>query len=100
MSQIYQILGLAKREYDCDSVKLHMTLINANNANKDDDDESKKQKFNAKHFDARYIMEKYADYEFGSQQFNEIHLAIMQSKDADGFYKCTASIRFWQSIAM
>ncbi|XP_055320538.1 activating signal cointegrator 1 complex subunit 1-like isoform X2 [Sitodiplosis mosellana] len=86
--------GLAKREYDRDTVKLHMTLINANNRNDYDDDESKSQKYQARNFDARHILEKYADYEFGSQQFNEIHLAIMQSKDADGFYKCTASIQF------
>lgn len=74
-----------------------MTLINANSRNDGDDtvdDGPKLQKFRSKNFDARHILEKYADYEFGSQQFNEIHLAIMQSKDADGFYKCTASIQF------
>lgn len=67
--------------------------------NHDDDDDSKSQQFRAKKFDARHILEKYADYEFGSQQFNEIHLAIMQSKDVDGFYKCTACIQFWTKIA-
>lgn len=75
-----------------------MTLINSNNRNNDDDvdvdDGRKLKKFRSKNFDARHILEKYTDYEFGSQQFNEIHLAIMQSKDADGFYKYTASIQF------
>lgn len=77
-----------------------MTIINSNTRNNDDDvdvdvdDGQKLQNFRSKNFDARHILEKYADYEFGSQQFNEIHLAIMQSKDFDGFYKCTASIQF------
>lgn len=86
--------GLAKREYDRDTVKLHMTLINASNSNDDGDDEPKTKNNFKKHFDARHILEKYGDFDFGTQQFNEIHLAIMQSKDVDGFYKCTASIKF------
>lgn len=71
------VSGLTKREINRDTVKLHMTLINA------------------KRFDARQILDKYGQYEFGSQELHEIHIAIMRSTDTDGFYKCTTSISFW-----
>lgn len=86
---------MAKREFNRDTVKLHMTLINTDNLKNDDDDETNNSKFRAsKKFDARHILENYSRYEFGSQRIDEIHLAIMKSKDADGFYKCSASIQF------
>lgn len=88
------ISGLGKREFDRNTVKLHMTLINANHANREEDGNTNVQRFKAKTFDARHIVEKYAQYEFGSQQLDEIYLGIMQSKADDGFYKCTASIQF------
>ena len=47
-----------------------------------------------KSFDARHMLDKYADYEFGSQLLTEIHLAIMKTHDIkNGFYKCTTSIQ-------
>lgn len=72
-----------------------MTLINAKQANKNEDDEENNQKFKGKKtFDARHILENYSQYEFGTEQVNEIHLAILRSKSDDGFYKCTSSVRF------
>lgn len=47
-----------------------------------------------KTFDARSILEKYAKYDFGCQTVNEIHLAVLKSKENYGFYKCTTSIKF------
>lgn len=47
-----------------------------------------------KNIDATHIFEKYGDFEFGSQEINDIHLAAMQYTDPDGFYKCIASIEF------
>lgn len=98
---------MAKREFDRDTVKLHMTLINASNASTDDDDgdgggsrsteanSNNRNKFRAKGFDARNILDKYADYVFGQQIITEMHLAIMKSSDTNnGFYKCTTSIQF------
>lgn len=71
-----------------------MTLINVKNAVKDeDDDEASKKKFTDKTFDARHILENFNQYEFGLQPINEICLAILKTKDADGFYKCTSSIQ-------
>lgn len=101
--------GLAKREFDRDTIKMHMTLINASNSStsEDDDDNSgggsgstdatsnNRNKIRTKSFDARHMLDKYADYEFGQQLFTEIHLAIMKSNDTkNGFYKCTTSIQF------
>lgn len=112
--RLHFIVGLAKREFDRDSVKLHMTLINVTNGSTDDDDcdgndgsaggsgnknsdatSNNRNKFRAKGFDARNMLEKYAGYEFGQQTVTEIHLAIMKSSDTNnGFYKCTTSIQF------
>lgn len=72
---------------------MHMTLINAKGGG-DDDDGIRATKVKRKTFDARNILENYAKYDFGCQTVNEIHLAIMNSKDNDGFYKCTTSITF------
>lgn len=85
---------MAKREFGRDTVKLHMTVINAKNDKSDDDDEAGNRRKPPKKFDARHILDRYADYEFGSQELNQIHIAVMKSKDADGFYKCTTSIEF------
>lgn len=90
------LLGLAKREFDRDTVKLHMTLINASQGNNDEDDDTKNKKIHTrKTFDARHILENYSQYEFGLEHISEIFIAIMQSKADDGFYKCTSSIQFW-----
>lgn len=80
--------GLSKREFGRGTVKLHMTLAKTNNAEQD------RQKFRNKTFDARNILEKYADYDFGSQTVHGIHLAVRRSKDEDGFYKTTTTIQF------
>lgn len=82
-----------------------MTLINASSSSTNEDDDGNdggggnrgadnRNKIR-KTFDARNMLDKYADYEFGQQTFNEIHLAIMKSNDTtNGFYKCTTSIQF------
>lgn len=71
-----------------------MTLMKANRENDDEDDDTNKRKFKSKSFDVRRVLEEFADYEFGSQDINDIQLAIIQTNDVDGFYKCTTSIRF------
>lgn len=90
-----------------------MTLINATSGSTDEDDgdnngggggggsrstdatSNNRNKFRTKGFDARNILDKYADYEFGQQFITEIHLAIMKSSDSqNGFYKCTTSVQF------
>lgn len=81
-------------EFDRDSILLHMTLIMPSSESIDDDDGDSQRKIQLNRFDARHILEKYANYEFGAQEFNEIQICIMQTKDTNGFYKCTTSIQF------
>lgn len=71
-----------------------MTLIKTNYGDEEDEENSQKMRKRPKQFDARHILEKYSDFEFGSLQPNEIQLAICKSKGADGFYKCTTVIQF------
>lgn len=48
-----------------------------------------------RHIDAREILTKYADYEFGIQEINEIFLALIRSKATpDGFYEIVSSVKF------
>lgn len=47
-----------------------------------------------KTIDATAILEKYKNYNFGSQEVNEILLSAMFEKDDDGFYKKIASVKF------
>lgn len=96
---VFIIVGLARREFDRDSVKMHMTLINTKYSNKneaDGDDTATKhrqQKVKA-YFDARTIIERYGKYDFGSQSIDEIHLCQIHSVACDGFYQTTTSIKF------
>lgn len=97
-NQIYNRVidaGLGKRQFDRDTVQLHMTLINVKHASKDDDDDVQtKFKRTNYEFDARNILENYSDYEFGSFDVSEIHMAIISTEDTDGFYKCTTHVTF------
>lgn len=77
-------LDLAKKEDARDIVTLHMTLLNVKYL----------KKVKNKSFDATQILEQYADFAFGSQEVNQIHLSVMSQKDPDGFYKCIACIEF------
>lgn len=81
---MYYTLGLAKKEDD--AVKLHMTVMNVKYL------KSKNSKI--KSFNATHILERFADFEFGSQEVNKVYLASMREKDPDGFYKCIASAEF------
>lgn len=70
---------------------MHMTLINT----RYDKSSSCERSFHKpKTFDATTILDKYANYNFGEQEVNEILLSSMQAKDSDGFYKTIASIKF------
>lgn len=89
----YKFPGLAKQEFDRDHVKLHMTLINTKNSVDDDNGQMKYFKYPT--FDARHLLENYGDFDFGTQEISEIHLAIMKTTDeSNGFYKSSIIIQF------
>lgn len=98
---ISRFAGISKREYGETSVKLHMTLINTRYDKEEDEKDGngnttpRRHYWKPKTFDATSILEKYADYNFGSQDVNEILLSSMREKDSDGFYKKIASVKFW-----
>lgn len=83
--------GLMQRQYD--HVKMHVTLINTIFRKKDENEENRRAMPNARQtFDAREILRKYGNFNFGSQEVTEIHLSLRHSKACDGFYEATATI--------
>lgn len=74
-----------------------MTLINTKYSTYDDNGE--KREAPRQTIDVRRILERFGDIDFGTDQINDIHLAIMKTDDpANGFYKCSTSIQFWNNI--
>ncbi|XP_054707295.1 activating signal cointegrator 1 complex subunit 1-like isoform X2 [Uloborus diversus] len=71
---------LSKKQYD--QVKLHITLMNTSFRSKGAADESRQRIT----FDARPILEKYEDYDFGQMVLSEVHISIRYSTGADGYY--------------
>ncbi|XP_030387971.1 activating signal cointegrator 1 complex subunit 1 [Scaptodrosophila lebanonensis] len=71
-----------------DSIKLHMTIMN----------NRKRKELNAKSpnsFDAREILKKFGDYDFGIVHCNEVHLCVLKSsQEVEDFYKITGSLKF------
>ncbi|KAG4080006.1 hypothetical protein HA402_006318 [Bradysia odoriphaga] len=74
--------GLGKRESNEDAVKLHMTVMNVKYV--------RPKRVNS--FDAAHIFEQFKDFDFGHQIVEQILLVDMKERDADGFYKCIASV--------
>ncbi|XP_037029866.1 uncharacterized protein LOC119069812 isoform X2 [Bradysia coprophila] len=74
--------GLGKRESNEDAVKLHMTVMNVKYV--------RPKRVNS--FDAAHIFDQFKDFNFGHQIVEQILLVDMKERDADGFYKCVASV--------
>ncbi|XP_055374465.1 activating signal cointegrator 1 complex subunit 1 [Condylostylus longicornis] len=73
-----------------DNVKLHVTLINSKFSQKDDDNTQRRITF-----DAKDILQKYIDYDFGIQKLHEIHLSQRFSTGSDGFYEATSILKLY-----
>lgn len=61
--------------------------------NEDQDDEYPTKSVLIGSFDASSILEKYHDYDFGSQDVTEILLSSRTEEDSDGFPKTIASVK-------
>lgn len=72
-----------------DQVKLHLTLINSLFRQFDTPGEDQ-QKRSRQSFDGRHILEKYANFEFGTQLLKEIHLSRRFTSTPEGFYAASA----------
>lgn len=44
-------------------------------------------------FDARNILAKFGDFDFGTYDLDEIHLSLRYSLAPDGYYECIHKIR-------
>lgn len=73
-----------------DHVKLHVTLINSLFKDESLQDDSKGGRVK---FDARKILKKYENHNFGSITLKEIHLSQRYSTACDGFYEATGIVK-------
>lgn len=93
----FVVAGLMKRDHDRVTVKLHMTLINSRLATFEykggDVREQQKQKMKRSAFDARSILQKYSQFEFGRLILKELHLSRRHTVDGDGYYCATDVIK-------
>ncbi|KAM7342043.1 activating signal cointegrator 1 complex subunit 1 [Cochliomyia hominivorax] len=71
--------------FDRGTVKLHMTVMNNRYRNSD-----------AKSFDAREILKRWSNFEFGTVECKELLLCVIggSSKDTSVFYKITDTLKF------
>lgn len=83
--QRFNQTGLGFDDYDRGNVKLHMTVMNNRYRNSD-----------AKSFDAREILKRWSNFEFGTVECNELLLCVIggSTKDTSVFYKITDSLKF------
>lgn len=77
--------GLARR--DPQRVKLHMTVMNTKYR------KGGKGKRRRVGVDARRIMEKFKNFQFGTCRFDAVHLSHINLRGADGFYQPLAVMR-------
>ncbi|XP_037806588.1 activating signal cointegrator 1 complex subunit 1 [Lucilia sericata] len=77
--------GFGFDDFDRGNVKLHMTVMNNRYRNSD-----------AKSFDAREILKRWSNFDFGTAQCNELLLCVIggSAKDTSVFYKITDSMKF------
>lgn len=87
--------GLLQRKHQRKSKLIRMKLIKARYEMRFEANEVIRARSHKEAvFDASMIIEKYENYEFGSQEVNEIHLCCLASQDSDKDYKTIAFIQF------
>ncbi|EDW89594.1 activating signal cointegrator 1 complex subunit 1 isoform X1 [Drosophila yakuba] len=83
----FQTTGLSATDnIERESIKLHMTVMNNRYRN-----EAKKS---GNSFDAREILKRFGDFDFGIAHSRAVHLCVLKSRGEDGFYKITGSLEF------
>lgn len=96
--EVFVCKGLMKKEYD--KVKLHATVMNTKQRNDSDGQTPAKKsrsdlppRFTKRiSFDARKIISLFEDFSFGEYHLDTIHLSTRGIFDAEGHYKCAASV--------
>ncbi|XP_016967974.1 activating signal cointegrator 1 complex subunit 1 [Drosophila biarmipes] len=83
----FQSTGLcATDNNERESIKLHMTLMNNRYR--------KEAMKSGNSFDAREILKRFGDFDFGAAQCKAVHLCVLKSRSEDEFYKITGSLEF------
>lgn len=72
------------KKHNRDRVKLHVTLINSRYRTPSND-----VRKNRESFDGSDILERYADFDFGMVELNQLHLSQCHSAGDDGYYQPT-----------
>jgi len=86
----FKSYGLANEEQDR-NVKLHATVLNSR-FRKQEGDAKDDKKPKRETFDARGIMTKYANHDFGKAHLSELHLSQRSFYDNNGFYHCVKKV--------
>ncbi|XP_017466735.1 PREDICTED: activating signal cointegrator 1 complex subunit 1 [Rhagoletis zephyria] len=82
--------GLGFDDHERGGVKLHMTIMNSRHRKQIDAKA-------ADSFDAREILKRFGDYNFGKVECSEVHLCVMHHTSGDergAFYRITGSLKF------
>ncbi|XP_016973669.1 activating signal cointegrator 1 complex subunit 1 [Drosophila rhopaloa] len=83
----FQTTGLcATDNNDRESIKLHMTVMNNRYR--------KEAMKSGNSFDAREILKRFGDFDFGSAECQDVHLCVLKSRGEDEFYKISGSLKF------
>ncbi|KAH8269612.1 hypothetical protein KR018_010511 [Drosophila ironensis] len=86
LAHFQKTLLCAKDKTERKSIKLHMTVMNSRYA--------KGKVVCDDTFDAREILTRFGDYDFGSIKCRAIHLCVLKSFGEDNFYKISGSLKF------
>ncbi|XP_050361567.1 activating signal cointegrator 1 complex subunit 1 [Nymphalis io] len=86
--------GFMDKVYGRDNVKMHVTLLNSKYRRQQeiDDEAISKQRKKQETFDGSQILSKFADYDFGTVELNNIYLSQRKSTGPDGYYQSTCVI--------
>ncbi|XP_075992432.1 activating signal cointegrator 1 complex subunit 1 [Anticarsia gemmatalis] len=89
--------GYMEREHGRNNVKLHVTLLNSKYRNRSanvnaDDGSSRNSRQPRETFDGSQVLKKFADFDFGVMEFNDIHLSQRHSMGPDGYYQPTCVV--------
>ncbi|XP_022820913.1 activating signal cointegrator 1 complex subunit 1 isoform X1 [Spodoptera litura] len=96
--QYFNKAGFMKdNEYDLENVKLHVTLINSKYRVRSEsasleNSESKSTRQQRESFDGRGVLQKFADYDFGTVELTAVHLSQRHTMGPDGYYQPTCVV--------
>lgn len=95
----YKAGFMTDTEYGRENVKLHVTLINSKYRARSEsaslessESTSKNTRQQRESFDGRDVLQKFADYDFGTVELTAIHLSQRHTMGPDGYYQPTCVV--------